>query len=170
MNAAIEAARAVVADEVRKLAEKTMSATQEVGQAVELIQHGVRANIEGMERASNAIQHAAGLAVESGQALEEIVPLVEATSTQVNMIAHAAEEQAVSSDTVNRNIQEVDIVSREIASSIALSAKATTDLAAMAHKLKELAEADNASPPRRAAPRGCPLIPGQGEEATSLVF
>lgn len=148
LNAAIEAARAgeagrgfaVVADEVRKLAEKTMSATQEVGQAVKLIQNGVGTNIDGMEKASSAIQHAAGLAVESGQALEEIVPLVEATSAQVNMIAHAAEEQAVTSDTVNRNIQEVDAVSREIASGMALSAKATTDLAAMAHKLKDLAE------------------------------
>lgn len=147
LNAAIEAARAgdagrgfaVVADEVRKLAEKTMSATREVGQAVELIQHGVGSNIESMERASDAIQYAADLAIESGQALEGIVPLVEATSAQMNMIARAAEEQVASSDTVNRNIQEVDTVSREIASGMALSAKATEDLAAMAHKLKALA-------------------------------
>ena len=48
LNAAIEAARAgeagrgfaVVADEVRKLAEKTMTATKEVGQAVSGIQRG----------------------------------------------------------------------------------------------------------------------------------
>lgn len=148
LNAAIEAARAgeagrgfaVVADEVRKLAEKTMSATQEVGRAVELIQNGVADNIGGMEKAASAIQHAAGLVVESGKALEEIVPLVEATSAQVGMIARAAEEQAATSDTVNRNIQEVDAVSREIASGMALSAKATVELAAMAHKLRALAE------------------------------
>ena len=99
LNAAIEAARAgdagrgfaVVADEVRKLAEKTMSATKEVSQAVEQIQDGVRNNIEGMEKATDAIQHAAILATESGESLEGIVPLVEASSEQISLIAHAVE-------------------------------------------------------------------------------
>lgn len=148
LNAAIEAARAgdagrgfaVVADEVRKLAEKTMSATKEVGQAVEQIQDGVRNNIEGMEKANGAIQHAAGLATESGEALEGIVPIVETSSEQISLIAHAGEELISINDTVNNYIQEVDAVSTEISSGMATSAKATAELAAMAHKLKELAD------------------------------
>ena len=148
LNAAIEAARAgdagrgfaVVADEVRKLAEKTMSATKEVSQAVEQIQDGVGNNIEGMEKATDAIQHAAILATESGESLEGIVPLVEASSEQISLIAHAGEELIVINDTVNQNIQEVDVVSTEISSGMESSAKATADLAAMAHRLKELAD------------------------------
>ena len=148
LNAAIEAARAgdagrgfaVVADEVRKLAEKTMSATKEVSQAVEQIQDGVGNTIEGMEKATDAIQHAAILATESGESLEGIVPLVEASSEQISLIAHAVEELIVINDTVNQNIQEVDVVSTEISSGMESSAKATADLAAMAHRLKELAD------------------------------
>ena len=64
LNAAIEAARAgeagrgfaVVADEVRKLAEKTMSATKEVGQAISDIQEGTRRNIESVEQSVVTIQ------------------------------------------------------------------------------------------------------------------
>jgi len=148
LNAAIEAARAgeagrgfaVVADEVRKLAEKTMSATTEVSQAVELIQDGVRNNIEGMEKASVAIQHATGLATKSGESLEGIVPIVEASSEQISLIAHAVEELISINDNVNNYIREVDVVSTEISSKMASSAKATSDLAAMAHKLKALAD------------------------------
>ena len=57
LNAAIEAARAgeagrgfaVVADEVRKLAEKTMTATREVGEAIKGIQDGTKKNVENVE-------------------------------------------------------------------------------------------------------------------------
>ncbi|EHJ45938.1 methyl-accepting chemotaxis sensory transducer with Pas/Pac sensor (plasmid) [Solidesulfovibrio carbinoliphilus subsp. oakridgensis] len=147
LNAAIEAARAgeagrgfaVVADEVRKLAEKTMTATKEVGQAVERIQSGVGESILGMDEASSAIQHATSLATLSGQALEGIVPLVEETSRQVELIARAAEEQTSASAAINEHIRDVNEVSRETAVGVERSKQATADLAAMAHRLKELA-------------------------------
>jgi methyl-accepting chemotaxis protein len=149
LNAAIEAARAgeagrgfaVVADEVRKLAEKTMAATKEVGQAVERIQSGVGTSISGMDEASAAVRHAAGLATLSGQALEGIVPLVEETSRQVERIALAAEEQSAANAIINAHIRDVDAVSRETASGVEGSKQASAALAAMARDLKELAQA-----------------------------
>uniref|UniRef100_I2PWY5 PAS domain S-box n=1 Tax=Desulfovibrio sp. U5L TaxID=596152 RepID=I2PWY5_9BACT len=149
LNAAIEAARAgeagrgfaVVADEVRKLAEKTMTATKEVGQAVERIQSGVATSISGMDEAASAVRHAAGLATLSGQALEGIVPLVEETSRQVERIARAAEEQTAANAAVNEHIHEVDVVSRDTATGMEDSKRATADLATMAHRLKQLSQA-----------------------------
>ncbi len=79
LNAAIEAARAgdagrgfaVVADEVRKLAEKTMTATNEVGSAIRGIQKSARKNIDNTEKATAAIEEGTGMARRSGDVLRE---------------------------------------------------------------------------------------------------
>ena len=91
LNAAIEAARAgdagrgfaVVADEVRKLAEKTMIATQEVGQAITGIQEGTRKNIHNVEQAGVSIEEAAKLSVQSGESLKQILEFVHMVNDQV---------------------------------------------------------------------------------------
>ena len=85
LNAAIEAARAgeagrgfaVVADEVRKLAEKTMTATGEVGEAIRNIQVGTQKNMSNVEQSVQAVVSATALADKSGNALVDIVNLVE---------------------------------------------------------------------------------------------
>jgi methyl-accepting chemotaxis protein len=106
LNAAIEAARAgeagrgfaVVADEVRKLAEKTMDATKEVGEAIGSIQESTRTNIRVSENAVESIVQSTDLASKSGDALDEIVRMVEASADQIEGIAAAAEQQSASSD------------------------------------------------------------------------
>ncbi|NMC49716.1 MAG: HAMP domain-containing protein, partial [Desulfovibrio sp.] len=80
LNAAIEAARAgeagrgfaVVADEVRKLAEKTMTATKEVGDAIRGIQEGTKTNVQNVEKTVRTIEEATGLVTSSGRSLSEI--------------------------------------------------------------------------------------------------
>lgn len=118
-----------------------MAATKEVGQAVERIQSGVGTSINGMDGAASAVRHAAGLVTLSGQALEGIVPLVEETSRQVERIALAAVEQSTANAAINDHIHEVDVVSRETASGVEGSKRASAALAAMARDLKELAQA-----------------------------
>ena len=120
LNAAIEAARAgeagrgfaVVADEVRKLAEKTMNATREVGQVIDAIQTGARGAVSGMENAAAEVERATGQAKQSGEALGEIVSIVEATADQVRSIATAAEQQSTASAQIGRTVNTV----REISS------------------------------------------------------
>ncbi|MDL2307957.1 methyl-accepting chemotaxis protein, partial [Desulfovibrio sp. OttesenSCG-928-C06] len=97
LNAAIEAARAgeagrgfaVVADEVRKLAEKTMTATKEVGDAITGIQQGTQRSMTSMQDAAKNVDDATGLAQESGSALAEIVSESEQVAMQIQTIAAA---------------------------------------------------------------------------------
>ena len=146
LNAAIEAARAgdagrgfaVVADEVRKLAEKTMTATKEVGNAIRDIQAGTKTNIENVERTGKNIEEVTNLATNSGEALKQIVTLAEKTTDQVRSIATASEQQSATSEEINRSIESVNRISSETADGMRQSAQAVAELADQAQVLKRL--------------------------------
>ena len=146
LNAAIEAARAgeagrgfaVVADEVRKLAEKTMSATQEVGANITAIQQSTRANINEVGAAAKAVAEATDLANTSGQALTEIVSLASANSSVVTSIATAAEEQSAASDEINQAIEEISRIVGNTADGMHQASQAVQELAQMAQELNRV--------------------------------
>ncbi|WP_300158301.1 methyl-accepting chemotaxis protein [Solidesulfovibrio sp.] len=146
LNAAIEAARAgeagrgfaVVADEVRKLAEKTMTATREVGDAIHGIQQGTTRNVGNVERAVTLIAEATDKSQESGQALGEIVTLVESASDQVRAIATATEEQSSATEEISRSITEINAISAETSQSMTEAAAAVAEVADQATALLEL--------------------------------
>ncbi|MBI4803765.1 MAG: methyl-accepting chemotaxis protein [Desulfovibrio sp.] len=146
LNAAIEAARAgeagrgfaVVADEVRKLAEKTMSATKEVGIAISDIQDGTRKNVANVERTVDQIEKATGLAGKSGEALTSIVGLVDLSTDQVRSIATASEQQSAASEEINRAIEDISRISSETSDAMRQSAQAVTELAGQAQVLSRL--------------------------------
>jgi methyl-accepting chemotaxis protein len=144
LNAAIEAARAgeagrgfaVVADEVRKLAEKTMSATQEVGGNIAAIQQSTTASIDKVEMAVKNISEATSLANSSGAALKEIVGVVASTSSVVSSIATAAEQQSATSEEINHSIEEVTRIVAETAEGMEQSNAAVRELSQMAQQLR----------------------------------
>ena len=143
LNAAIEAARAgeagrgfaVVADEVRKLAEKTMTATKEVGDAIQQIQQGTRKNIENVDRTVKTIEEATLLAKASGETLVEIVNYVEVSTDQVRSIATASEEQSSASEEINRSVEDVNRIAAETTDALRQSAQAVSELAQQAQEL-----------------------------------
>jgi methyl-accepting chemotaxis protein len=146
LNAAIEAARAgeagrgfaVVADEVRKLAEKTMTATKEVGVAIRDIQEATKTNYVTVGQAVEAIGEITKLAGESRDSLTRIVELVEQTNDQIQSIAASSEQQSSASEEINRSLEDVNRISTETADAMSQSAQAVVELANQAQILKGL--------------------------------
>ena len=146
LNAAIEAARAgeagrgfaVVADEVRKLAEKTMSATSEVGSSITGIQSATVKNIERFAQAAELVGKASGLAQTSGEALEHILNFAEKSAAVVSGIATAAEEQSATSDEITRAVEEINRIADETSHGMDEASTAVRSLAQLAVELKSL--------------------------------
>jgi len=148
LNAAIEAARAgdagrgfaVVADEVRKLAEKTMTATKQVNEAISNIQDMTRKNVAATQTAVEAVAQSVEKAELSGQALGEIVSIVQSTADQVQNIATAVEQQTAASEEISKATDEISIISGETSEIMNQSAQAIQELADQAGNLKTLIE------------------------------
>jgi methyl-accepting chemotaxis protein len=146
LNAAIEAARAgdagrgfaVVADEVRKLAEKTMTATKEVGETIRGIQDVSSRNISSMDEAGRAITESTELVRQSGEALNQILHMSENTSMQVSSIATAAEEQSAASEEINQAVDQINSIATETADSMQQTTVAIRELAEQAEQLRSL--------------------------------
>ncbi len=136
LNAAIEAARAgdagrgfaVVADEVRKLAEKTMTATKEVGDSIRSIQNEARQNMAFVDAAVQDMGRVVELTGSSGTVLEEIVRNVEISADRIRGIATAAEEQSATSEEINRSIDEINRITQETTRGVGQTAAAIREL------------------------------------------
>ncbi|QTO39270.1 methyl-accepting chemotaxis protein [Desulfovibrio desulfuricans] len=148
LNAAIEAARAgeagrgfaVVADEVRKLAEKTMSSTTDVGNAIAAIQQSAGQSIQQVEKAVGNISEATEYSNKSGEALKEIVGMVDQTADEVRAIAAASEQQSATSEEINRSVADVNHIAASTSQSMQVAMKELESLRALARSLMDLIE------------------------------
>lgn len=121
LNAAIEAARAgeagrgfaVVADEVRKLAEKTMTATSQVGGFVSSIQQNTRRSHETVQATVEALTTTNSQAIVAGDALASIVAQAAETAASIGSIANVTEEQSSTSAQINDSASGINKMSVE---------------------------------------------------------
>jgi methyl-accepting chemotaxis protein len=147
LNAAIEAARAgeqgrgfaVVADEVRALAERTTTATKEIGQMIKTIQNETKGAVDIMEEGVREVESGTAEASKSGDALQDILTQINAVSMQVSQMATAAEQQTATTTEISSNMQQITEVIQDTARGAEESASAAGQLAKMAEELQNLA-------------------------------
>ncbi len=144
LNAAIEAARAgeqgrgfaVVADEVRKLAERTGSATAEIGSMIEAIQRETSSVVSTMQSGGEKVGEGVRLADAAASALGKISHEAAAALESVNLIASAVREQQAASTDIARNIERIAQMTEENTAAAAQTSSAAQTLASLADGLK----------------------------------
>lgn len=125
LNANIEAARAgeagrgfaVVADEVRKLAERTVSATSEIGLMIETIQSDIKDAVKSMGEIQELSNSGLELVSKSDTALGTIAGSVSNIVGSIEQIATSGTEQSTGAEEISKNIEGVATVAKQSASS-----------------------------------------------------
>ncbi len=141
LNATIEAARAgeagkgfaVVANEVKELAKQTASATEEISQKIETIQHDTTAAV-------NAIGEIGGIINQINDIQNTIASAVEEQTATTNEIARNAAEAAQGSQEISRNITSVSQAAQNTTVGAANSLNAASELARLSSDLKSLVD------------------------------
>jgi len=136
LNAAIEAARAgesgrgfaVVADEVRKLAEKTMTATKDVGAAITSIQAMAQNNLVATESAVAAIGDSMHLAEAQIATTEDLMQAMLTSSREVGTITDIVEELKDIVFTSSRVTEEHSQATAAIAENLAATSQGAADI------------------------------------------
>lgn len=160
LNAAIEAARAgengkgfaVVADEVRKLAERSASATREIGNLVRGIQKTVAEAVSAMDESSHEVEIGVQRANQSGAVLQNILELVETVNNQSKQAAKAAENMSVAAnelvsamDSVSAVVEENTAATEEMAAGSSEVGKAIENIASVSEENSAAVEEVSAS-------------------------
>jgi len=144
LNAAIEAARAgeagrgfaVVADEVRGLAQRTSTATEEIGQLIDSLHNGTDEVNRLLDSSKSLTEQSVELSRRAGQALGQITDTVSSIQGMNQQIATASEEQSVVAEQINRSVISVRDVSEQTGAASEQTAASSGELEQLGRQLR----------------------------------
>ena len=145
LNASIQASMAgeagrgfsVVADEVQRLAERSANATKQIEVLVRTIQADTNEAVVSMERSTTDVVGGALLAENAGAALDEIEQVSNQIAQLVQNISDSSREQGKAAQAVNVNMDALQKINSETASSTSETTGAIRKLAELASQLRE---------------------------------
>ena len=144
LNAAIEAARAgeagrgfaVVADEVRGLAQRTSTATEEIGQLIDSLHNGTDEVTRLLDSSKNLTEQSVELSRRVGDALSQITDTVSSIQGMNQQIATASEEQSVVAEQINRSVISVRDASDQTSAASEQTAASSGELEQLGQQLR----------------------------------
>jgi len=153
LNAAIEAARAgehgkgfaVVADEVRKLAERSSSATKEIGNLIQGIQTTVAEAVDAMKAGESEVEKGVTSAQEAGQSLEDILKAAEAVFAQATQAAEATGEIGVMMSDLVSAVDSVSAVVEENTAATEQMAAGSNEVSRAVESIASVSEENSAA-------------------------
>ena len=136
LNAAIEAARAgeqgrgfaVVADEVRKLAERTATATAEIGRMIDVIQHDTLQAVSTMDTAVEQVENGLARATDATSVLDQIHHQALDSLKRVREVAQATDRQVSAIGSIAVNVEQIARMSAETSTLMQRSSRAASEL------------------------------------------
>jgi methyl-accepting chemotaxis protein len=153
LNAAIEAARAgehgkgfaVVADEVRKLAERSSSATKEIGGLITGIQKTVAEAVIAMDEGYKEVEAGVKSANLAGTALSEILNSAEEVNAQAKLAGEASTRMSEFSDELVAAVDSVSAVVEENTAATEEMAANSTEVTQAIEVIASVSEENSAS-------------------------
>jgi len=153
LNAAIEAARAgehgkgfaVVADEVRKLAERSSTATKEIGGLIRDIQGTVAEAVSAMGEGAREVENGVERASQSGEALNQILKAAEIVNGQVEEIATSARQISASSNDLVASMDSVAAVVEENTAATEQMSASSNDVTQAVENIASVSEENSAA-------------------------
>ncbi len=149
LNAAIEAARAgeagkgfsVVAIEIRKLAESVVDSTGEIGSIMGEIQTAANELVMATEQELKQVKSGVDLAHVTGENLDQILEMIEQTTSAAKEISAATQQQKSATDQVVKAMREVAAVAQQSAAGSRQVASTADQLSAIAKESSQIGSA-----------------------------